>query len=68
MRDISWLNNLTLKFSYGVQGNNSVGSYYAYQAQYDTGSPNATLPGATINDVANEDLTWESNLTVLHMR
>ena len=61
MRDISWLNNLTLKFSYGVQGNNSVGSYYAYQALYDTGSPNATLPGATINDVANEDLTWESN-------
>lgn len=61
MRDISWLNNLTLKFSYGVQGNNSVGSYYAYQALYDTGYPNATLPGATINDVANEDLTWESN-------
>ena len=61
MRDISWLNNLTLKFSYGVQGNNSVGSYYAYQALYDTGFPNATLPGATINDVANEDLTWESN-------
>ena len=61
MRDISWLNNLTLKFSYGVQGNNSVGSYYVYQALYDTGSPNATLPGATINDVANEDLTWESN-------
>ena len=61
MRDISWLNNLTLKFSYGVQGNNSVGSYYAYQVLYDTGSPNATLPGATINDVANEDLTWESN-------
>lgn len=61
MRDLSWLNNLTLKFSYGVQGNNSVGSYYAYQALYDTGTPNATLPGATINDVANEDLTWESN-------
>ena len=61
MRDLTWLDNLTLKFSYGVQGNNSVGSYYAYQALYDTSTPNATLPGATINDVANPDLTWESN-------
>ena len=61
MRDLTWMDNLTLKFSYGVQGNNSVGSYYAYQALYDTSTPNATLPGATINDVANADLTWESN-------
>ena len=37
------------------------GSTVSIQALYDTGSPNATLPGATINDVANEDLTWESN-------
>lgn len=57
----SWLNGLVAKVSYGVQGNNSVGSYYAYQALYDTAYPNATNPGAVINDIANEDLTWESN-------
>ncbi len=61
LRDARWLDNLTLKFSYGVQGNNSVGSYYAYQALYDTSYPNATLPGAVINSVANADLTWETN-------
>ncbi len=61
MKDIKWINNLTLKASYGVQGNNNVGSYYAYQALYDTSNPNATLPGAIINSVANADLTWESN-------
>ena len=61
MKNISWLDNLTLKFSYGVQGNNSVGSYYAYQALYDTSYTNATISGVVINDVANEDLTWESN-------
>ncbi len=61
MKDIKWINNLTLKASYGVQGNNNVGSYYAYQALYDTSYPNATLPGAVINKVANKDLTWESN-------
>ena len=61
MKDVDWVDNLTLKFSYGVQGNNSVGSYYAYQALYDTSAPNATLPGATLNDVANAELTWESN-------
>lgn len=61
MQNISWLDNLTLKFSYGVQGNNSVGSYYAYQALYDTSYTNATISGVVINDVANEDLTWESN-------
>jgi len=56
-----WLDNLTFKVSYGVQGNNGVGSYYAYQALYDTSYTNGTLPGAVINDVANADLTWESN-------
>ena len=61
MKNVDWVDNLTLKFSYGVQGNNSVGSYYAYQALYDTSAPNATLPGATLNDVANAELTWESN-------
>ncbi len=61
MKDIKWINNLTLKASYGVQGNNNVGSYYAYQALYDTSWPNATLPGAMIGSVANKELTWESN-------
>lgn len=62
MRDFTWLDNLTFKFSYGVQGNNNVGSsYYPYQALYDTSITNATLPGATIEAIANPDLTWESN-------
>ena len=62
MSNVPWISSLAVKASYGVQGNNAVGSnYYPYQALYDTGYPNATLPGATIGDVANEDLTWESN-------
>ncbi len=62
MTNVPWISSLALKASYGVQGNNNVGStYYPYQALYDTSYPNATLPGAIIGSVANEDLTWESN-------
>ena len=61
MAGADWLDNLTLKASYGVQGNNEVGSFYAYQALYDTSYSNGTLPGAIIGEVANHDLTWETN-------
>lgn len=67
MKDISWVDNLTVKASYGVQGNDNIlredGTqlYYAWQSFYDLGWPNSTLSGAMISSLENRDLTWEKN-------
>lgn len=54
----AWLNNLTLRVSYGTTGNQNVG-YYAAQGLYSTGrygGLNALTPGS----LGNPNLTWES--------
>jgi TonB-linked SusC/RagA family outer membrane protein len=61
LKDAGWLDNLTLKASYGVQGNDNIGSYYAWQALYDMSYPNATYSGAVISSLENQDVTWEKN-------
>lgn len=61
LKDVKWLDNLTLKASYGVQGNDNIGSYYAWQALYDMGYPNASYSGAIISSIENADVTWEKN-------
>ena len=55
-----WLSDLTLRASYGAQGNDNVG-YYAYQALYDIGSflGESTL---TASRLETPDLSWETNL------
>ncbi len=57
----SWLNNLTLRASYGAQGNDNVGSYYAYQSLYSIGSflGETTLHASRM---ATPELSWETNL------
>jgi TonB-linked SusC/RagA family outer membrane protein len=63
--NIHWLNDLKLRASYGEQGNESVGTYYAYQNLYSLGWNNANRPGATVNTVpGNPDLIWEGNKTL----
>ena len=61
MRNIGWINNLTLKASYGVQGNDNLGSLYAWQAFYSLGYPNGANPGAVVNSLESKDLKWEKN-------
>mgnify|MGYP001165960979 CR=1 FL=1 len=60
MQDLDWLNNLTVKASYGTQGNNSVG-LYAWQAFYDLTWANANSSGAAVTSVENKAVTWEKN-------
>lgn len=62
MKDISWLDNLKLRASYGALGNNSIGNY-DYQALY--GSSNYILNGTLQTGfaqtaIANSIITWES--------
>ena len=68
MQKADWVSNLKLRASYGVTGNNRVGSSYfpyldlLYSANYPFGSGTGTantglLPSSTV--LANPDITWE---------
>ena len=57
----SWLDNLTLKVSYGVQGNDNLGTYYAWQGNYDYTWANASEAGAMRKTLENKSVTWEKN-------
>jgi TonB-linked SusC/RagA family outer membrane protein len=60
LSDISWLNNLSLRGSYGTSGNDNVGVLYAYQEYY--GSYNLYgQPGYRKKSNGAEDLHWERN-------
>jgi TonB-linked SusC/RagA family outer membrane protein len=57
-----WIDHLKLKLSYGGQGNDDIGTFYAWQqlytiAGYDNGSAN----GAFLASLENKDLQWEVN-------
>lgn len=57
----SWMDNLAVRVSYGVQGNDNVGSYYVWQALYDLAWTNANEPGALVTSIENSKITWEKN-------
>ena len=62
MQDVEWVNNLSVKASYGVQGNDDLGTgYYAWQSFYDLGYPNASMSGAVVSSLENKELRWEKN-------
>jgi TonB-linked SusC/RagA family outer membrane protein len=61
LKDIKWLNNLKLRYSWGENGNNSIGDYRAFGTlsggNYSFGGnlSNGLIP----NTIANPNLTWE---------
>ena len=64
-----WINNMTLKASYGVQGNDmllngSSNNYYAWQGLYDLGWPNASNMGGIVSTLENPLVTWEKKNTL----
>lgn len=55
-----WLNNLTLRASYGTSGNSEVGaSWFASQDLFGFGYNYAGVPGSAHEQFGNEDLKWE---------
>ena len=61
MRDISWIHNLSVKVSYGEQGNDDLGTYYAWQSLYDLDYGNGNNIGAKIASLENKNISWEKN-------
>jgi TonB-linked SusC/RagA family outer membrane protein len=57
-----WLDHLKLKASYGGQGNDNVGTFYAWQQFYTTaGYANGDANGAFLASLENRELQWEVN-------
>lgn len=63
LKDTPWLSNLTLRASYGAQGNDNIGIYYAYDALYDIRN-NLGENGLVTKRLATPDLKWETNLNL----
>ena len=67
MKNISWIDNLSLKISYGEQGNDDIldsdgySSYYLWQALYSLGWNNGNNIGAVVSTLETKDLSWEKN-------
>ncbi len=61
MKDVDWIHNLSVKVSYGEQGNDNIGTFYAWQQLYDLGYPNANNIGAFVSSLENQEVSWEKN-------
>ncbi len=59
MKNASWINNLTLRASYGELGNDQLRTYYAWQSFYDLTFANANNAGAIITSLENPSVSWE---------
>ena len=62
MSGADWVNMLKIKASYGIQGNDDLGSYFPYADQYSHSYNEETGDySLTLEYKGNEDLTWESS-------
>lgn len=60
MGGIKWIDILKLKASYGIQGNDNLGNYYAYLDQYTVSNSNGDFSVAFAYK-GNKDITWETS-------
>ncbi|WP_430815687.1 SusC/RagA family TonB-linked outer membrane protein [Carboxylicivirga sp. RSCT41] len=63
MDGVSWVNMLKLKASYGEQGNDAIGNYYAYMDQFEVGGADGVFSDGALEYKGNPDLTWETSTT-----
>jgi len=68
MKDVTWLNSLKLRASYGETGNDDIyiggyRNYYPYQSLYQLGFANGLENGVYIEEMANQGLKWETQVS-----
>jgi TonB-linked SusC/RagA family outer membrane protein len=61
LENVSWLNMLKLKASYGEQGNDNIGNYYAWLDQYQVTGADGVFADGALDYKGNPDLTWETS-------
>ena len=65
MKNVSWVDMLKFKASWGVQGNDNLGSYFPYSDQYTHSYNEATGEySLSLAYKGNVDLTWESSHSI----
>lgn len=68
MSDVSFINELKLRASYGNTGNNNIGNYASIgalnAANYVLGTSQAVSPGFAPGSFSNRNLGWEKTTTV----
>lgn len=60
LKNVSWVNDLRLKASYGTTGNSSISNYLSYGTIGSYGSQYDGMIGWGIGNPSNADLTWET--------
>ncbi|KVV13700.1 TonB-dependent receptor [Flavobacterium sp. TAB 87] len=60
MQDVSFVNKLKFRTSYGINGNQEIGDF-ASRGLYSTGDNYNEQPGYTYSQQSNPKLTWEKN-------
>jgi TonB-linked SusC/RagA family outer membrane protein len=63
IKDLNFFNQLTLRASYGGQGNDKLSTYYAYQSLYAFYN-NLGEGGTVASRLPTPDLKWETNLNL----
>lgn len=67
MEDVTWVNNLSFKLSYGEQGNdnilnsNGTPNYYLWQSLYDLSWSNSNQIGGLVSTLENKNVSWEKS-------
>lgn len=63
LQDQEWINLLKLKASFGQQGNDNVGNYYAWQDQWRVTGADGVFSDGTLIFKGNPKLHWETSTT-----
>lgn len=63
MKNVSWIDDLKLRASWGVTGNNDIGNYraLAFMSPSNYVTNNSFAPGAIVSNFANAGLRWEKS-------
>lgn len=61
MEDFENVDMLKLKVSFGQQGNDNIGNYYAYIDQYSMSGADGVWTTSSLSYKGNPDLTWETS-------
>lgn len=62
LKDVSWLDALKLRLSYGEVGNDNLGDFFISQSLFGLGFNNGGEGGIRGSAAGNPDLTWEVNV------
>ncbi|NAW52043.1 SusC/RagA family TonB-linked outer membrane protein [Elizabethkingia argentiflava] len=63
VQDLGIFDQLTLRASYGAQGNDKLDTYYGYQSLYSFYN-NLGEPGVVLSQPATPHVTWETNINL----